>query len=64
MVVLPVVVIEGSPGSSYRIDYKTNVQASGWTAIDNVILPGTPFYYLDVSGKGQPHRFYRIVPLP
>lgn len=64
MAVLPVVVIEGSAGSSYRIDYKTTVEETGWSTVDYVTVPGRPFYYLDVSGRGQPHRFYRVVPLP
>jgi hypothetical protein len=63
MVKLPVVVLEGPVGSNYRVEYKSNVEDVVWTTLQNLTLANSPFYFLDVSGRGLPQRFYRVVPI-
>ena len=57
--------LSGDVGSSWRIDYLNDLgPTNDWLALATVTLTNTSQVYLDASALSQPHRFYRLVPLP
>jgi len=60
--VLPVVRIDGVVGQQYRIEFQTDIETT-WNPLDEVTLTTSPFYYLDLSGRTEHHRFYRVRPV-
>ena len=62
-IVMPIT-LSGSVGSSRRIDYINDLGTSNWTTLTTVTLTNLSQVYLDTSALSQPHRFYRVVPLP
>jgi len=54
--------ITGSIGSTYRIEFATQIPSSNWTSLTNIFLPTSPYFYLDTGGgTNYLHRFYRAV---
>lgn len=54
--------IQGTVGATYRVEYSSILPTTNWTVITNVVLPATPYFYLDresVTNAGQ--RYYRAV---
>jgi hypothetical protein len=60
------VVITGTVGSHYRIEYTPALaDPPQWTtAVSDLALPSSPYVWIDVESPGQAKRFYRAVPLP
>ncbi len=58
---LPGLVVDGSPGTSYRVQYKTNLNLAGWTDLVDLSLHTSPFTLIDSSASNSPARFYRVV---
>jgi hypothetical protein len=57
--------IYGTVGMTYRIDYLSDVtNTNNWTALTNLTLPSSPYFWVDVSSTNQPRRFYRSVRVP
>ena len=57
--------IYGTVGLTYRIDYLSDVtNTNSWTALTNITLPASPYFWVDLSSTNQPKRFYRSVWLP
>lgn len=54
------VTISGIAGLTYQIQYATNIN-SGWTALTNVVLPCSPYLWIDTSTTVTGQRFYRSV---
>jgi autotransporter-associated beta strand protein len=49
-------------GKTYRIERSDTLQANSWTTVqDNIAGTGNTINITDVSGAGQPRRFYRVV---
>jgi formylglycine-generating enzyme required for sulfatase activity len=59
----PVVVINGKPGSLNRIEYANSLQDLTWTALTNVVLPSSPFYFVDPAKPLPGARYYRAITL-
>lgn len=57
--------IEGTIGRTYRIDC-VDIQAStnSWTTITNLVLPSSPYVFMDIHSPSSNSRFYRAVLLP
>lgn len=62
--ITPTLKIEGSIGNRYRISFKTNLSAVTWIPLSDIALPGSPYFYPDVTASNSPRRFYQLVPLP
>jgi len=59
------VIWSASPGKSYRVQFKDNVDDSGWNYLPGTIIaPGTTAGTVDNSSTGVSHRFYRAVLAP
>jgi len=56
--------IIGSVGSTYRVEACDNPATGNWTAITNITLPSSPYFWLDTESGSMPKRFYRTVPVP
>jgi hypothetical protein len=62
LVMVPTVMIEGSVGNQYQIQFKNSVSDTNWTVLTNIALPSNPFLHVDFTAQGRPNRFYRVVP--
>ena len=54
--------IDGEVGASYRIEYSDALDiATNWLKLADVILPSTPYLFIDQTSPGASSRFYRAV---
>jgi DNA-binding beta-propeller fold protein YncE len=54
--------ITGTTGATYRIEYVNQAEATNWTALTNITLPGSPFFWADPdAATNQTRRYYRAV---
>ena len=54
--------IDGEVGASYRIEYSNALEiATNWLKLADVILPNTPYLFIDQTSPGASSRFYRAV---
>mgnify|MGYP003883039383 CR=1 FL=1 len=53
----------GPVNQAYRIDYKTGVDAN-WSTLTNITATTSPYTFVDLSSRGQPQRFYRVILAP
>jgi hypothetical protein len=60
----PGVIVYGTVGRSYRIDYVDSVSVTNWTPLVTLPLTNNPTVHVDVYPPGTPRRFYRAVELP
>jgi len=55
------ITLRGLVGCSYRIDFVDSVAGGeGWTTLTNLILPTSPYLFIDTSSPGRSKRFYRV----
>ncbi len=48
-----------------RIDYLTDASnTNSWAPPTTLLLPFSPYFWVDVSSTNQPKRFYRAVRVP
>jgi len=45
----------------YRIEYRTNLSATNWTGLVELVLSASPFTFVDSGWTNSPTRFYRAV---
>ncbi len=57
---LPFITIEGLTGTSYRIQYSSNLAGTNWTTLFQLSLPSSSFTFSDTSATNS-FRFYRAV---
>jgi hypothetical protein len=56
------ITIEGAAGRSYRVEYRGAFDAADdWKKLADLILPRSPYLFLDVSSPYASQRFYRAV---
>jgi len=56
------ITIDGAVGSSYRIEYKAALDpGENWQKLDDVVLPFTPYLFVDQTSPRGAQRFYRAV---
>lgn len=58
------IVVDGSIGANYVIEYSTNLAAANWTTVTNAVLDETPQWFADPTSTNADRRFYRAVGLP
>ncbi len=57
--------IAGVTNGMYRIDYATDLGISNsWRTLTNIVLPESPYCFLDMQSAGAPRRFYRAKLVP
>ncbi len=56
--------IVGQLGGNYQIDYRNNLNNTNWFNLTNVVLPSSPYLFIDTASPQYPQRFYRAVLLP
>jgi N-acetylneuraminic acid mutarotase len=54
----------GNVGGTYRIEYKNTLSATNWTTLTNMVLPASPYLFIDSTSPSAQQRFYRAVPTP
>lgn len=60
----PGITIQGTVGSTNRIEFVSDVGATNWTVLTNLVLPSSPFLFIDAQVPLSIRRFYRTVELP
>jgi N-acetylneuraminic acid mutarotase len=57
----PGITINAPVGSTNEIQYVNNLGNSNWMTLTNLVLPITPYIYVDFTAPGQSQRFYRDI---
>jgi hypothetical protein len=58
-------IIHGTVGANYRIDYLREVtDTNSWATLTNIVLTTDPLFWVDLSSADQAKRFYRTVRAP
>ena len=55
------VTIQGTPGAMYQIQYVNDLASSDWQTITNIVIPSSPFNWIDLQSVNNSKRFYRAV---
>jgi len=55
------VTIDAPVGSTNRIEYVTDVEDNNWHTLTNIVLPHSPFLFIDTQSPGTVRRYYRAV---
>ena len=58
----PLLVLDGAPGTSFRLEHSWNLSPTNWSLLSPVTLGGSRFYYVDTFDTNRFMRFYRAVP--
>lgn len=62
---IPVISIEGTPGTRYELQAAPTLPNADWTTLTNLLLlPSSPCVFQDTTFTGADQRFYRAVGLP
>jgi WD40 repeat protein len=62
---VPALELVGQVGRQYRIDYINAVGPTGaWNPLATLTITNNPQNYFDLTAKGQPARYYRLIQLP
>lgn len=56
--------IEGTVGGAYRIDYAEDLNTPNWQPLTTVVLPQSPYLWIDVGSTNALRRYYRAVAQP
>jgi formylglycine-generating enzyme required for sulfatase activity len=63
--VIPMLKITGTIGTLFRIEYRTGLSsADDWLLLQNIVLPSSPYSFIDTNASGSPNRFYRVTTAP
>ncbi len=57
----PTILVAGTVGQPYRIDYTESLAPTNWLTLTNVVLPSSPYYHVDFTADGRTKRFYRVI---
>ncbi|MCP5528515.1 MAG: hypothetical protein H7A47_17125 [Verrucomicrobiales bacterium] len=58
-----VVSIDGSVGRAYRLEHAPTADSTNWNTLTNIVLPTSPWHFIDFESPGPPERFYRAIGL-
>jgi len=53
--------LTGMVGTTNRIDFKNDIAASNWTVLTNLVLPSSPYLFIDANSPNSTKGFYRVV---
>ncbi len=62
-IVVPRLTIQGTMGVTHQIQYTNQLRQGSWAVLTNVVVTGSPYYFMDMTVPPAPQRFYRVVPL-
>ena len=61
---LPGIIIQGTVGLNYRIDYTRSLTSPvNWQPVTTITLPSSPYLFVDTQAAGQ-QRYYRAILVP
>jgi hypothetical protein len=52
--------LAGTTGSTNRIEFKHDLAATNWNVLTNLILPASPYLFIDTTPATAARRFYRV----
>lgn len=55
--------IAGAVGRTYNVDARNDLNGN-WLNLTNIVLPSSPYFFIDMNSPQYPRRFYRAVLLP
>lgn len=58
------ITLSGIPGRTYRIDGAGSLSSTNWTEIQKIMLPSSPFLWIDTNAATRNAKFFRTVLLP
>ncbi len=58
---MPGLTIDGRAGTTYRIEYSTNLATVAWARLIDLSLPSNPFTFYDAGAVNTSTRFYRVL---
>jgi hypothetical protein len=53
--------IVGTVGSTNRIEYKDNLTTTNWNVLTSLVLPASPYLFIDTNSASPAKRFYRVL---
>jgi hypothetical protein len=53
--------LSGTVGTTYEIQYSTNLNSTNWQPLADITLTNSPCLYFDTNSASAPKRFYRAV---
>jgi N-acetylneuraminic acid mutarotase len=53
--------LAGPVGSTNEIDFKTDLAATNWTELTSLVLPASPYLFIDTNSPSSANKFYRVV---
>src|ERR1039457_4593671 len=61
---VPWLTIESQVGWTNQIQYSPNLSQTNWTALTNLVVIESPYWFFDVGATSGPQRFYRFLAGP
>ena len=58
---VPRLTIQSDLGITNQIQYSTDLGQPNWTALTNMVVTQSPYWFVDVAAPPAPYRFYRVV---
>ena len=59
------IAVTGTVGSKYRIEYTLDLKlTNSWIILTNIVLPTSPFLWIDTGSTNSPKRYYRALSAP
>jgi uncharacterized repeat protein (TIGR03803 family) len=59
----PGLTLQGTVGGRYQIEYNTDLTTTNWIPLTTIMLPSSPYLYVDTNSPAVANRFYRAVGL-
>jgi hypothetical protein len=59
---VPLLTLDGAPGTRYRIDFSVDLSPPNWTLLSPVTMQHDTFYFVDTPITNHQKRFYRALP--
>ncbi|MDQ6631346.1 MAG: hypothetical protein M3Y82_06265 [Verrucomicrobiota bacterium] len=61
---IPAISIQGVIGSRYELQVAPSPPSGNWASLTNLLLPTSPYSFLDTTSSNANTRFYRTISLP
>lgn len=55
------ITLRGTVGTAYRVEYVNDASSNNWTSLTNIVLPCSPYFFVDFGSINFQRRFYRVV---
>jgi len=57
---VPRLTVQGEVGAIHQIQYSSDLSQTNWTAITNLVVTQSPYWFVDVTAPPSSRRFYRV----